>query len=619
MGSEEKLPKFRCGIEIHRRLNTRKLFCNCKSKLDDAEVFTFFRYLGISKSEMEEIDPAALHEYEKGKVFEYVCFKDSTCLVEMDEEPPHEINKEALQASLQIAKLLNMNILDEIHFMRKIVVDGSNTSGFQRTAMIGLNGQMNCSFGSVPIPTLCLEEESAQILEKGKKKTKYGLNRLCIPLVEIATAPVLDEPWKVKEAAKTLGDLLKCTGKVMRGLGSIRQDINISLVGQDARVEIKGAQDLNKIEEIVVEEVKRQKSLVDLAKELEEKEIKIEKFDVTDVFANTKCKILKGKVVICIVVKEFKGFFARKLNSFRTLGKEIANYVRAKTELKGIIHSDEEGGFSKYGISEEEKEILKERTKAGDNDLIILVAFAESEKREGERAIDVIVERVKKLKEGVLPETRKALENGDTEYMRPLPGAARMYPETDVPVFILDKDYLENIEIPETFDEKMKRYEALGLNKEMANQIIVKDLWQVFDELCKTFSLSKEESNYLANLLVNVIPEVESREKIKVEMSREDIISIVRMVCENKIVKDCVYDLVIEVSKSKENPEVIVEKKNWKKVDLDTIKGEVEEMAKKGYSMGKIMGEMMKKYKNRVDGKELSDFVRKILKNRKSR
>jgi len=611
MDCEDKLPKFRCGIEIHRRLNTRKLFCNCESKLEDEETFTFFRYLGISKSEMEEIDPAALHEYEKGKAFEYICFKDSTCLVEMDEEPPHEINKEALKTSLQIAKLLNMAIVDEIHFMRKIVVDGSNTSGFQRTAMIGLNGFMRCSFGDVPINTLCLEEESAQILEREKKKTRYGLNRLCIPLVEIATAPVLDEPWKVKEAAKTLGDLLKCTGKVMRGLGSIRQDINISLLDQDTRVEIKGAQDLNKIEKIVIEEVKRQKSLMDLANELKKKEIKIEKFDVSDVFKTTESKILKGKVVFCVVIRGLSGIFARKLNSFRTLGKEIANYVRAKTELKGMIHSDE--GFSKYGIRKEEEKKLKKRIKAGEDDLIILVAFEDCEWREGERAVNTIIERIEKLRCGVLPETRKTLENGDTEYMRPLPGSARMYPETDVPVFVLNEDYLKSITIPETFEEKMRRYEELGLNKEIANQLIVKDLWQIFDKMYGKYSLKKEEAQLLANLLVNVIPEVESREKMKVDIEERDLIEIIRLVCSATIVKDCVYDLIIKVSKTKEPLEVLIEKNNWKKVDLKEIEEEIKDMVKKGYSMGRIMGEIMKKYKNRVDGKELSEFVRGLL------
>ncbi len=614
MNYEDKFPKFRCGIEIHRRLNTQKLFCNCQSKLEDKEVFTFFRYLGISKSEMEEIDPAALHEYEKGNVFEYVCFKDSSCLVEMDEEPPHEINKEALTISLQIAKLLNMNIVDEIHFMRKIVIDGSNTSGFQRTAMIGLNGFIKCSFGDVPINTLCLEEESAQILEKGEKKTRYGLNRLCIPLVEIATAPVLDEPWKVKEAAKTLGDILKCTGKVMRGIGSIRQDINISLIDQNARVEIKGAQDLDKIETIVTEEVKRQRSLTELARELKCKDIEVERFNVSDVFENTKSKILKDKIVFCIVVRGFSGIFARKLNSFRTLGKEVANYVRAKTKLKGIIHSDEKGGLSRYGINKEEEKKLKEKVKAKEKDLIILVAFDSFNKKEGEKAINVIIERVKSLKLGVLPETRRALESGETEYMRPLPGSARMYPETDIPVFILNKKYLEKIEMPETFDKKIERYKSLGLNNEISNQLIFKDLWMVFDRLCNRYNLKKEEIKYLANLLVNVIPEIESRENIDISIDEKDIIDIIKLISQGKIVKDCVYDLIVEINTTKRHPEEIIKEKNWEKLDLEKIKPDIMNFLNKGYSKGKIIGEIMKKYKNRVDGKEISCLIDKLSK-----
>ena len=247
-----------CGIEIHQQLDTSsKLFCGCPTKVREVEGsnFEFFRYLRPARSELGEIDRAALEEALISRRFIYKSY-DTTCLVEADEEPPGIINPEAMEIALTIAKLLRMNVVDEVHTMRKTVIDGSNTSGFQRTAYIGSDGGIDTSQGKVGIGILCLEEEAARIIEDRGDELVYSLDRLGIPLVEIGTAPDIVSPEHAREVAQTLGMILRSTGRVKRGLSTIRQDVNVSIRG-GARVEIKGVQDLNLVSEIVRLEVSK--------------------------------------------------------------------------------------------------------------------------------------------------------------------------------------------------------------------------------------------------------------------------------------------------------------------------------------------------------------------------
>ncbi len=606
----------KCGIEIHRRLKTHKLFCNCDSLLEDEHTSTFHRYLRLSKSELGEIDPAALHEHMKGRKYIYRTYKKSTCLVEMDEEPPHEVNEEALKIVVEIALLLNAKIVDEVHFMRKIVIDGSNTTGFQRTAIIGLDGKLKCSFGDVPIPTICLEEESAQIIERGDDYVAYGLNRLGIPLVEIATEPVLNSPEKVVDAARKLGELLRFTGKVMRGIGSIRQDINIS-IKEGARVEIKGAQDLSVMEKLVENEVKRQKSLVEIKNELKGKKPKVSRiFDVGEVFKDTRSRLLKNKKALAITINNFSGMFSRKLNDFRTLGREVADYVRAKTKMKGIIHTDED--LSRYGISEGEVEALRKNCKASPKDLVVMVLFEkEDEREEAEKALEVVRERVEMLAEGVPEETRRALENGDTQYMRPLPGSARMYPETDVPPIFIIEDMIEETRanLPETPEEKMEKYLSLGIGKELATQLINSDYYLIFEEA--VVKLKHVPPKVVAVTLVNTIPDLKSRENVDIDkLDDRTILSVLHLLDEGVISRDAIPIILKACVEEGKKPELVVKEKNLRKANKSEVENLVKELIKKHgekASFKMIMGEVMKVYAGRIDGKDAVEIIKKAL------
>ena len=279
------------GIEIHQRLNTKKLFCNCDSILrEDNPHITIRRKLRAVAGESGAIDIAAKHEMSKDMLFEYEGYNDTTCLVEFDEEPPHNINENALNIVLQITKMLNAKPVDLVQVMRKTVVNGSNTSGFQRTALVAQNGVLETSKGTVKIDTVCIEEESAKDIKQEGNVRTFRLDRLGIPLIEIATAPDIKDPEHCRETAEKIGLILRSTGKVARGIGTIRQDLNISIEGGN-RIEIKGAQDLDLIPNWIENEITRQQGLIEIKEKLpNDISISNEFLDLTPLLTSTICK-----------------------------------------------------------------------------------------------------------------------------------------------------------------------------------------------------------------------------------------------------------------------------------------------------------------------------------------
>ena len=202
------------GLEIHQQLNTsHKLFCNCSTNLKEDYKLTLERYLRPALSELGEVDVAALFEWKKGKKYVYRIPITTSCLVEADEEPPHAINEEALKIALAIAIALNSNIVDEIYVMRKIVIDGSNTTGFQRTAIVALGGMLKDE--GVTIQTIAVEEDAARKIDERTDQVTYSLDRLGIPLIEISTGPDIRSPEQAERVALKIGQLLRMTGKVL--------------------------------------------------------------------------------------------------------------------------------------------------------------------------------------------------------------------------------------------------------------------------------------------------------------------------------------------------------------------------------------------------------------------
>lgn len=312
---------------------------------------------------------------------------------------------------------------------------------------------------------MCLEEDACRIVERKEKEVIYRIDRLGIPLVEISTTPPdIHHPEQAKVVAKYIGDALRATRKVKRGLGTIRQDLNVSIRGGGARVEIKGVQELDMIPLIIEREVERQLNLIRIRDELKRRggvkpeDIKEEFYDVTEIFQNTGSKIIArtiksgGKVLAVKLPPKFRGLIGKEIQPGRRLGTEMAD--RAKKYVRGIFHIDE---LPNYGITELEVNAVIEKLGLGEEDAFVLVA---AEEETAKNALREVIKRAREAIEGVPEETRRALPDGNTQYMRPLPGKARMYPETDIPSIFLPPEEKERIRanLPELPQERVERY-----------------------------------------------------------------------------------------------------------------------------------------------------------------
>ncbi|MEM3928071.1 MAG: Glu-tRNA(Gln) amidotransferase subunit GatE [Archaeoglobaceae archaeon] len=593
------------GIEIHQQLDTReKLFCRCPTE-QGKEVLEIRRYLRLKRSEIGEEDRAAREEVERERSFVYK-FHDTTCLVEADEEPPREMNKEALRIAIQVAKMLNMTILDEVHVMRKIVIDGSNTTGFQRTALVAVDGELEVNGEKIGIATLCLEEEACRKIEEGEGYVVYSLDRLGIPLIEIGTRAEIRSPNMAKEVAKKLGMILRSTGKVKRGIGTIRQDVNISIRG-GARVEIKGVQELDLIEKVVEYEILRQKNLLKIRNELISRDAKVidEIFDVSKLFESTNCKILRGKKVKAILLCGFAGLVGKEIQPGRRLGSEFADIAR-NFGLGGVFHTDE---LPAYGITAEEVKRLRETLGAKESDAIVLVAGKEERV---EKALSRIIQRAKQCLFGVPEETRKANEDGTTSYLRPLPGAARMYPETDIPP-VLTADYV-SVEIPELIEERAKRYAKL-LPFDLAYEIADSKLYRLFEE----FSASIP-ATVVARVL-HVIPTELRRQKFNVDVLDEKHFRIVlELIRSGKIAKEGAENAIKLLIENPNAEEKEIVAKLGSKQDLDSFIEKLVESKKdlvfeKGENAFRpLMGLAMAEFRGKVDGKIVAEKLREAIK-----
>ena len=462
------------GLEIHQQLDTHKLFCECPSILrNDKPEYEIRRTLNPVVGETGEIDVAVAHEKMQNKNFIYQVY-DTNCLVEIDEEPPHAINQEALKIALQIAHLLNCKIFPVAQVMRKTVIDGSNTAGFQRTVLIAHDGYIEISSGKIAIDALMLEEDSARKVSSDDKTKTYKLDRLGIPLVEIATGPHMHTPEEIKEAALKIGEILRAC-KVRRGIGTIRQDVNISIKGTK-RVEIKGFQDTKMMTKTIDNEIKRQQ----------------------------KC--------------------------------------------------------------------LKEKSCKN--------------------------------------EVRNALPNGTTEFLRPMPGAARMYPETDIPLLKISRDLMDETKknLPKLTSEHKSYLDEFGLNDELMRLILKQNKIEDFKTLAKTVS------NYelIAKSLTLFQTEIRKKQNKSKEELRElfnihTLEAILEQVGKN-ISSNDVKTVMQKIAQGKSLDEAM------EKSDID-LKDEVEKLIKErpNLSQGAYMGLVMTKFKGQVSGKEVSEVLKEVM------
>ena len=616
------------GLEIHQQLATKaKLFCDCKPQLFKGEPqIVFLRRLRPTQSELGQIDPAALFEFQKGVKILYEADTETSCLVEMDEEPPHELNPEALEIALIIALMMNAKPLDEVHVMRKIVIDGSNTTGFQRTCVVAVNGSIEVDGKKVPIQHICLEEDAARKMGEEGLLIRYRIDRLGIPLVEVTTGPVINTPEEARKVALAIGKILRATRRVKRGIGTIRQDLNIS-IKDGALIEIKGVQELELISKVVEYEVQRQLNLLKIRDELKrrglrEEDLREKFINVSSLFKETKCKILRraikeNKTILAVKLPKFAGLLGFELAPGLRFGRELADRARFWGRVGGILHTDE---LKSYGVSNEEIEKLKQRVGAGDEDAVVIVV---GDAENASDALKAVIERAREALKGVPEETRAANPDGTTRYMRPRPGAARMYPETDVPPIKVTREYLEKLkaQLPEPPEKRIRRLrESYGINEKLARQLLDSEYDELFETIVKETNVSP---TVVAATLTETFKALK-REGVKIEaLTEEQIIDVFRLVGLEKTSKESIPEIVKWLTTHKNaTPLDAIKELGLEMLSEEEVRSlidkyvnmNIELIAKRGEkAFGPLMGMIMKDLRGRVKPKLVNKILREKL------
>lgn len=485
-----KVIGLKCGLEIHWELNTeRKLFCSCSTRLrNDEPDVVLERYLHPVAGELGDVDVAARFEAVKNRKLIYQGYSDTTCLVETDDEPPHELNRDALEIALMISLLLNARLVDEIHVMRKTIIDGSNVSGFQRTMLVARDGFIKTFFGKVEIKNISLEEDSARIIENKDGLAIFRLDRLGVPEVEIGTEPDIHTPEQALEVAEAIGKILKSTGRVKSGLGVVRQDVNVSIQG-GARTEIKHVQRLSQIPEVIKKEVERQLQLI-------------------------------------------------------KAGKRVENSVRV------------------------------------------------------------------------------AKEDGTTEFLRPLAGAARMYVETDIFPIEVDEKLLKKIKtnLPESLEKRGKGFrEKLGLSQELANQIVNSEYVVLFERIVGRINI---DPTVVASTLVNTLKDLRRRNVVVENVSEGQFFELFRLLKMKKITKESLAAVLENIAKNSDL-DVKMAAKQFESISEDElrkiVRKNIDENREKlkdangayKFLMGIVMGDV----RGRIEGSVVNKVVKEEVEN----
>ena len=614
------------GLEIHQQLDSKtKLFCRCPNCLTDKEPERkIYRRLRPTQSELGEIDRAAYEESQRNLQFVYEAYNHHTCLVEADEEPPAKLNQEAVDISIILASLMNMKVVDEFHTMRKQVIDGSNTSGFQRTGILATDGYVETEYGNVTIETLGLEEDAARRIGEEDGKIVFRLDRLGIPLAEITTSPDMHHPLQVKEVAYQLGQILRST-RVKRGLGTIRQDLNIS-IREGARIEVKGVQDLELMPTIVENEVTRQLNLTSIADELKERGAKVETciYDVTGLIKDSESKVVQSLLeeddsgVFAIKLKHFAGLIGREVQPGKRLGTEFSEHGK-KMGVSGLFHTDE---LPNYGITQEEVDTIRNDLLLEDDDAFILVG---GRKDKAYNALNEVVKRAKQALKGVPEETRRSTDDGNTEYLRPLPTASRMYVETDIPTEIIEKERVLEISqnLPELPVVKKERIEKeYKLSDELAEQLVQRNNADLFEEIKK--ELPDMDATKIASDIVSTIRDLK-REKENVSKLTKDVLVEIFSLVDNGVISAANTGVVFKDACNDIKPVDSVKKNNLEKLSDEKIREGVQEIVEENKAliqergmgaMGPLMGKAMAKFKGKAEGNVVSKLIsEKIRKN----
>jgi len=616
------------GFEIHQQLATEnKLFCSCKCEETENYKIFFKRKLRPTQSELGAYDAAALFESKKMHTIKYHAAAGSCCLVEADEEPPHEVNREALETALIVSLTLHSKVADEIHVMRKIVIDGSNTSGFQRTMLIANGGYLDINGKKIGVQTICLEEDAAKLISDNGVIREYGLDRLGVPLVEIALEPVSGKPQEIMQVARTLGRLLRASKRVARGLGSIRQDVNISVDNGNV-VEVKGVQQLDQLIRVIEYEMLRQHGLILIAQKLKKNNINAEIEigdrieDVTNILSKSTSKVVKKSladkgVFKAIRVKGFSGMIGFEPYPDIRIGKQLSELVRFYG-LGGVFHSDE---LPNYGITNEQLDAIKKKLQVvDDTDAFVIVG---GQRDRVEFAVDAIVQRLKMALNGVPTETRAATFDGKTIFSRPRSGSGRMYPETDIQPIPIGNTLLDSlsdrIPIPwdEIIDTLAKKYR---MNKKLAEQVFDSPYLSLFEEIANS---TKIQPTFIASKLTEDLVSLQRQGLDTTLLNENMILAAFERLNAGVVAKESIVLIFEKITKkeSKTIDEAIatlgimpLNEQELQRIIDKILEENMSIVKSKGIaSLGTLMGRCMSVLRGKIDGERINSVLKQKL------
>jgi glutamyl-tRNA(Gln) amidotransferase subunit E len=486
------------GLEVHQQLLTRrKLFCRCPagrySDTYDAEIL---RHMRPTLSELGEYDGTALMEKKTRKNIFYRIHRETVCTYEMDDTPPFFMDEDALEIGLEIALLLRLNLVSELHVSRKQYLDGSIPTGFQRTTILGVDGWIPHRDRRIGIIQLGLEEDACREVSDVGHDRVFLTDRLGMPLIEVVTYPDLRTPQEAAEVGQLIRRLCRSTGKTRTGYGAARQDVNVSVAG-GTRCEIKGTPQIWRNPRLIYNEARRQCSLLHIRGLLRERGVTPETFqshaqDVSRIVSQTtyepiRAALAEGQVVCCVVLRGFAGLLNEETQEHTTFAKEFSDRVRViacLTKLPNLIHSD----LASECLSGREWKQLRRRMRADAGDALLLVWGNEQDAR---CAGSEIALRGREAAAGVPSDTRQALKDGTNGFERVLPGAERMYPDTDLPPRAVEQELLERIRarLPEYVWDREARYRELRLPEDVIEPLAGSPRVPLFERLVRELEI----------------------------------------------------------------------------------------------------------------------------------
>lgn len=548
--ADYELIGFKSGLEIHQQLLTeKKLFCRCPagkySQKYDAEIL---RHMRPTLSELGEYDGTALMEFKTKKEIIYQIHRDTVCTYEMDDTPPFEINEDALDIALEIGMLYNCIIVDEVHIARKQYLDGSIPTGFQRTAIVGVDGSIPYKGRKIKIIQLSIEEDACrEVSDIGHVRT-YITDRLGMPLIETVTGPDMRTPQEVADVANICRMLVRSTGKVRTGIGAARQDVNVSVTG-GTRIEIKGVPRIPYIPLLTYNEAMRQWNLLRLRDELHSRGITAETFqskifNVTKFLKKTlyqpiRNAIEQGMWVNSVLLKGFAGLLRWQTQTGTYFSREISDRVRVVaclTTLPNIIHSDSTG----ESISTSEWQAVQKHIGATSDDAIVIVWGNEQDVNTGAQEIAI---RAKEATIGIPSETRQALKDGTVGFERILPGPDRMYPDTDLPPKKITEDRLEKIRLtlPTPYWDYEIWYEKIGVPSDLIKSLAISE----YADLFKFLVVELKINPVLASVVLIQYPKrLKKRYKKINKLNNETLKEIFIAYKENKLRREAIFEIM---------------------------------------------------------------------------